>query len=100
MEQLALERSINGKKHRCIFLPKFHPELNPIERVWGRMKWYVRQYCDHKTTHAQLKETMIRALESTILPISLIRKYIRLSYAYLIAYKYGNDIVEATSWIK
>ena len=30
----------------CKFLPKFHPELNPIKRVWSRMKWYVRQMVD------------------------------------------------------
>lgn len=32
----------NGTRHRCEFLPKFHPELNPQERIWGRMKYHTR----------------------------------------------------------
>jgi len=34
----------HGTQHRCLFLPKFHPELNYIESYWGRMKYYVRLY--------------------------------------------------------
>jgi hypothetical protein len=34
----------HGTEHECIFLPKFHPELNPIERCWSKMKWYIRKY--------------------------------------------------------
>ena len=26
------------KKHIVYFLPKFHPQLNPIERVWAQSK--------------------------------------------------------------
>ena len=39
-----------NKEHKtsyyCIFLPKFHPELNPIERVWSRVKWHIRRLAD------------------------------------------------------
>ena len=63
---------IQDLKHHCIFLPKvyfdiqllhqsircknisiailflqFHPELNPIERCWGRAKKYVRSNCNY-----------------------------------------------------
>ena len=30
------EHFLNSKGHSCIFLPKFHCELNPIERCWGQ----------------------------------------------------------------
>ena len=33
-----LEESINDAGHLCIFLPKYHCELNFIEMVWGRAK--------------------------------------------------------------
>ena len=29
------------------FLPKFHPELNPIERVWAQSKRYTRAHCNY-----------------------------------------------------
>ena len=29
---------MHGTSHQCKFLPKFHPKLNPIERVWSRLK--------------------------------------------------------------
>ena len=65
-----LEHNTN---HRCIFLPKFHPELNFIERIWGRMKYYVRLHCDNKfdTMVSNINATM----DSTNLPISMIRRY-------------------------
>ncbi len=32
--------------HICLFLPKFHCELNPIEMLWGYAK-----YCEYKTVY-------------------------------------------------
>ena len=37
-ETCRIEHFLNGKGHICLFLPKFHPELNPIERVWSQAK--------------------------------------------------------------
>jgi transposase len=34
-----------GTDHHCNMIPKFHPELNPIERCWLMVKVYVRVYC-------------------------------------------------------
>ena len=31
----------------ALMLPKFHCELNPIELVWGRSKWWVRRNCKY-----------------------------------------------------
>ena len=45
---------MHGTSHQCKFLPKFHPELNPIERVWSRLKWYLRKYNDGKLATLQL----------------------------------------------
>ena len=38
-EKSMLQHYIEGRGHICMFLPKFHCELNPIEMVWGFMKY-------------------------------------------------------------
>ena len=32
-------------RHLCIKLPKYHPEFNPIERLWAFSKRYCRDHC-------------------------------------------------------
>ena len=90
--------------HHCRFLPKFHPELNPIERVWSRMKWYIRQWVDGSMD--TLQRLMYEGLSypehdrMQNLSLTTIRKYIRLSWAYLHAYDKNLDIVAAGEWLK
>ena len=40
-------RILVEKGHICVFLPKFHPELNPIERVWAQLKRYTKGHCKY-----------------------------------------------------
>ena len=89
---------MHGTSHQCKFLPKFHPELNPIERVWSRLKWYLRKYNDGKLATLQL--LMKKGLDRENVSMTLIRKYCRLVTAYYIAYIDGKDIIQAESWIK
>jgi hypothetical protein len=37
-EKPLLQVIIEKAGHKCLFLPKFHCELNPIEMVWGQAK--------------------------------------------------------------
>jgi hypothetical protein len=37
-EKPLLQLVIEQAGHKCLFLPKFHCELNPIEMVWGQAK--------------------------------------------------------------
>ena len=37
-EKPLLQLLIEKAGHKCLFLPKFHCELNPIEMVWGQAK--------------------------------------------------------------
>ena len=43
-EKTILERFLIDRGHRVIMIPKFHCELNPIERVWGQAKRYNRAF--------------------------------------------------------
>lgn len=63
MEQKSLVQEVIEKAgHLCIFLPKFHCELNFIEFFWGAVKRYLREHCDY--TFETLKENMPKALAS------------------------------------
>ena len=88
----------NGTNHKCIFLPKFHPELNFIERIWGRMKYYLRLHCDN--SFKTMVKNIEKATEQENLPIAMIRRYARTTFAYLYAYRNGLDIVNAHEWVK
>ena len=41
----ALQELVEGRGHYFLSLPKFHCELNPIERCWAQSKRYCRQNC-------------------------------------------------------
>jgi hypothetical protein len=38
-EKPMLQQLIESRGHVCLFLPKFHCELNPSEMVWGYAKY-------------------------------------------------------------
>ncbi|OAX34270.1 hypothetical protein K503DRAFT_699039 [Rhizopogon vinicolor AM-OR11-026] len=53
-EQKSLVQEIIERAgHLCMFLPKFHCELNFIEFFWGRVKKYLRDH--HDCTFETLK---------------------------------------------
>ena len=81
---------------QAIFLPKFHPELNPKERVWGKAKQYVRNSCNN--TFEGLKHTISPALESV--SQDTIRKYFRKSRYYMHEYREGFTGYQANDKVK
>ena len=85
-EKTKVETYIQAKGHRCLFLPKYHCELNPIERVWGHAKRHTRENCDY-TFHG-LERTISPALEAA--STDLIRKYFRKARDYARAYREGH----------
>ena len=46
-EKSMIEHFLLEKGHIPIFLPKYHPELNPIERVWAQLKRYTKGHCKY-----------------------------------------------------
>ena len=35
LQKPAIVEFIESQNHLCDFIPKYHPELNPLERCWG-----------------------------------------------------------------
>ena len=61
-EATQVEHYVNSRGFLCFFLPKFHCELNPIERVWGQSKRYCRAHTNFSL--AKLQELLNLALDS------------------------------------
>jgi hypothetical protein len=38
-EKPEIQHYLEGRGHVCLFYPKFHCEINPIEMLWGYMKY-------------------------------------------------------------
>ena len=57
-----VEHFLANRGHTVMFIPKFHCELNPIERVWGQEKVYTRTYTNF--TIQRLRRIINPALDS------------------------------------
>lgn len=85
-EKTIVEHYCDQEGVMAIFLPKFHCELNPIERVWGQAKVYTRMYTNF--SFPRLRAIMHPALDSV--SMDLIRKYFRRVLEYERAYNEGK----------
>ena len=61
-ENTIVEHYLKGRGHKVYFLPKFHCELNAIERVWAQAKVYCRTYTNF--TLNRLRQIIDPALDS------------------------------------
>ena len=84
-EKTKVESTLSARGHRCMFIPKYHCDLNPIERVWVHAKQYTRRHCYY--TFAVLEKTIGAALHNV--SVDLIRKYFRRVKEYARGYKEG-----------
>ena len=85
-EKTTLEHYLHGRGFLAYFLPKFHCELNAIERVWGQAKVYCRAHTNF--TLIKLRQIINPALDSVT--VDLIRKYSRKARDYENAYRAGH----------
>jgi len=85
-EKTKLETLLTEHGYRGFFIPKFHCELNPIERVWAQSKQYTRAHCDY--SFKGLEDTIGPALDSVT--VDMIRKFFRKMRDYLQAYREGH----------
>ena len=69
----------------CLYYPKFHCELSPIERVWCQSKKYTQKYANG--TIVRLRCIVPEGLDSV--STELIKKYFRTCRDYERAYREG-----------
>jgi len=101
LQKSQVEKMITQRGHLCIFLLKFHCELNPIEMVcfhsflllcdsqsaqyWG---WCKHQYREHyKDTFADAKKITCKCLDTC--PVEVIRHFFNCSWHFMAAYQQG-----------
>ena len=82
----------------CIFLPKYHCELNFIEFFWGAVKRYLRENCDY--TFKTLNTNLPKAMDAVNL--STICLWEHRMHRWMEAYNYrsGLETKEAQSKVK
>ena len=84
----------NGKGHIPAFLPKFHPKLTPIERVWAQLKRYTKAHC--KYSIQSLRNNIPNSYDSVSLENiqNHFRKVRHFMYAYLEGLQPGKELDE------
>lgn len=86
-QKSKIEFFLNAKEHVAYFLPKFHCELNPIERVWAQSKRYTKAFSKYNIHSLRVN---IPKSFKTITPEN-IRNYIRKAKEYMFAYLEGIE---------
>ncbi|KAF9560371.1 hypothetical protein CPC08DRAFT_615587, partial [Agrocybe pediades] len=76
---------IKERGHECIFLPKFHCELNPIEMYWGWCKYRYREV--EKKTFQDAKDAVKQYLEAC--STAVICRFINRTWRFMDAYEKG-----------
>ncbi|KAG2071521.1 hypothetical protein BDR04DRAFT_1015678, partial [Suillus decipiens] len=89
------------KGHVCLFLPKFHCELNPIEMLWGYAKYH------HTCTGYQNVTDGRFSTAKTLVPQCLdmcdvltIHHFFHKAWHYMDAYRKGLDAQQAAFAVK
>src|SRR5882762_2865298 len=96
ISQSLVQETIEAVGHLCIFLPKFHCELNFIEFFWGAVKKYLWEHCDY--TYDGLRANILKALASV--QLSTIRKWEHHMIQWMEAYREGKGAKEAQIQVK
>jgi hypothetical protein len=91
LKQLIGQDVIEPMGHMCIFLPKFHCELNFIEFFWGVIKKFLHDNCDYM--FAMLKENMPKALASVQCSIICLLEHCM--HCWMNAYRLGLGTTKA-----
>ena len=94
-ETVRKHRGLKNEEYYVFFYPKFHPEFNPIERIWGAGKHRLREEC--KNDFSWLVENFPKFLKE--IPLHQIQRYFRGARRYWDAYRekirydeYGRQI--------
>lgn len=81
-----IERYLNNRGHACIMLPKFHCEINPVERCWAQSKRFTRSHAKYNIE--SLRKNVPAGLDS--ISLENIQNYFRKARQYMFAYLQGD----------
>ena len=81
-----LEDLVESRGHLCVFYPKYHCELSPIELVWCQAKKYTRAYANGSIV--RLRKLVPDGLNNVT--TDQIKKFFRLCRDYERAYREGH----------
>jgi len=95
-QESALETMIKERGHKCVFIPKFYYELNPIEMYWGYGKTRYRQV--KKTSFDYVKKEVVKALEACSL--NTIQRFYNRTFRWIDAYRQGLSIKQVAWCVK
>ena len=99
-EKTRIEHFLNRRGHCCLFLPKFHCEINPIERCWAQAKRFTRSHCNY--TIGSLRKNVPEGLDSV--SVENIQNYYRkvrhYMFGYLLGFAGGPDLEEQVKKMK
>lgn len=90
-----LEQRCRARGFQVLFLPKFHPELNPIEQCWGFAKRIYRDY-PKSSTEAELENNVKAALAEV--KVDQIRKFADRSIRFGNLYLEGKLNGKQAAW--
>ena len=88
-----LQEEVESFGHKCDFLPKFHCELSPIERVWAKSKRYIRDYSD--ATRTTLLTNIPISLWFSNISAETIIRFFGACMDYALSYKNRDSLVLA-----
>jgi len=81
-----VEEMVTERGHMCVFIPKFHCELNPIERCWCHAKRFTRAHCNGSII--RLRKIVPEGLGSV--SADLLRRFFLTCKDYERAYREGH----------
>lgn len=99
-EQPEIFHFLRQKGHGCMFLQKFHCEINPIEKCWSQAKRYTHANTNY--TIARLRHIIPDGLDSVSLENiqNYFRKTRHYMYGYLAGCSGGSDLEELVAHFK
>ena len=95
-QKSLVQEVIEAAGHLCIFLPKFHCELNFIEFFWGATKKWLRDHCDY--TFETLKANLLLVMGSV--KLTTIRLWEHRMVRWMAAYSSGLSARNAQKQVK
>ena len=72
-QKTMLEEKMESRGHVCLYFPKFHCELNAIERNWCHAKKHTRAYCNGSIV--RLRRIVPESLETV--SVELMNKFFK-----------------------